>query len=233
MRMNLLDLVSGEFKPLTYKTRSILVINSKGGCGKTTLATNLASYYATKGSTVTLADFDPQGSSLAWLEARPDNKPPIHGLAAWRDPQWVPQSTDVVIMDMPAGIHGKQMARLMRRAQTVIVPVLPSPLDMRAAADFIWALLTEHTRARLPSKLAVMANRVRENSRAYDSLDSFLHELKLPVVASLRDNQNYLVAAERGLGIFELGTAAAAADIAQWEPLLKWLKSKKSMPKVA
>ena len=231
--MNLLDFVSGEFKPLGYKTRSILVINSKGGSGKTTLATNLASYYATKGAAVTLADFDPQGSSLAWLAARPENKPPIHGLAAWRDRHWVPRSTDVVIMDMPAGIRGKQMARLMRHAQTVIIPVLPSPLDMRAAADFIWSLLTEHTRAQLPSKLAVMANRVRENTRAYDNLDNFLSELKLPFITSLRENQNYLAAAERGVGIFELGTVAAATDVEQWEPLLKWLRSKKSLPKVA
>lgn len=231
--MNLLDMLSGELKPLTYDTRSILILNSKGGCGKTTLATNLASYYASKGSSVVLADFDPQGSSLAWLAARGENQPPIGGLVAWKSPLWVPRATDTVIMDMPAGLRGKPLTRLMRRVQTVIIPVLPSPMDMRAAADFIQALLAEHQRAELPSKLALMANRVRENSRAYDNLDEFLSAIKLPFIAHLRENQNYLTAAERGVGIFELKLASAATDVEQWQPLIKWLKAKRSRPALA
>jgi chromosome partitioning protein len=231
--MNLLDMLSGELKPLTYNTRSILILNSKGGCGKTTLATNLASYYASKGSSVVLADFDPQGSSLAWLAARGENQPPIGGLAAWKAPLWVPRATETVIMDMPAGLRGKPLTRLMRRAQTVIIPVLPSPMDMRAAADFIQALLAEHRRAGLPTKLALMANRVRENSRAYDNLDEFLSAIKLPFITHLRENQNYLTAAERGVGIFELGVASAATDVEQWQPLIKWLKAKRSRPALA
>ena len=231
--MNLLDRLFGELKPLTYDTRSILILNSKGGCGKTTLATNLASYYASKGAPVVLADFDPQGSSLAWLAARGENQPPIRGLAAWKDPLWVPRATKTVIMDMPAGLRGKPLTRLMRRAQTVIIPVLPSPMDMRAAADFIQALLAEHQRAELPTKLALMANRVRENSRAYDNLDEFLSAIKLPFITHLRENQNYLTAAERGVGIFELGLASAATDVEQWQPLIKWLKAKRSRPAMA
>lgn len=231
--MNLLDMLSGELKPLTYNTRSILILNSKGGCGKTTLATNLASYYASKGSSVVLADFDPQGSSLAWLAARGENQPPIGGLAAWKAPLWVPRATETVIMDMPAGLRGRPLTRLMRRAQTVIIPVLPSPMDMRAAADFIQALLAEHRRAGLPTKLALMANRVRENSRAYDNLDEFLSAIKLPFITHLRENQNYLTAAERGVGIFELGVASAATDVEQWQPLIKWLKAKRSRPALA
>lgn len=231
--MNLLDMLSGELKPLTYNTRSILILNSKGGCGKTTLATNLASYYASKGSSVVLADFDPQGSSLAWLAARADKHPPISGLAAWKDPLWVPRATETVIMDMPAGLRGKPLTRLMRRAQTVIIPVLPSPMDMRAAADFIQTLLAEHQRAGLSAKLALMANRVRENSRAYDNLDEFLSAIKLPFIAHLRENQNYLTAAERGVGIFELGATSAATDVEQWQPLIKWLKAKRSRPSLA
>lgn len=231
--MNLLDMLSGKLKPLTYNTRSILILNSKGGCGKTTLATNLASYYASKGSSVVLADFDPQGSSLAWLAARADSHPPIGGLAAWKDPLWVPRATETVIMDMPAGLRGKPLTRLMRRAQTVIIPVLPSPMDMRAAADFIQTLLAEHRRAGLSAKLALMANRVRENSRAYDNLDEFLGAIKLPFIAHLRENQNYLTAAERGVGIFELGATSAAIDVEQWQPLVKWLKAKRSRPALA
>lgn len=231
--MKLLGMLSGGLKPLTYNTRSILVLNSKGGCGKTTLATNLASYYAGKGASVVLADFDPQGSSLAWLAARGENQPPILGLDACKDPLWVPRATDTVIMDMPAGLRGKALTRLMRRAQTVIIPVLPSPVDMRAAANFIQSLLAEHQRAGLPAKLALMANRVKENSRAYDNLDEFLTAIKLPFITHLRENQNYLTAAERGVGIFELGAASAAKDVEQWEPLIRWLKTKRSRPAVA
>lgn len=228
--MNLLDMLSGDFKPMTYKTRSIVVMNCKGGSGKTTLATNLASYYATKGVPVVLADFDPQGSSLAWLAARDPDHPPIYGLAAWKESHWIPHETETVIMDMPAGVRDKHVTRFIRRAQTVIIPVLPSPVDMRAAADFIQALLAEHKRAQLPAKLALLANRVRENTRAYENLDEFLSTIKLPFIASLRDNQNYLTAAERGVGIFELGTVSANIDVEQWQPLLRWLKAKRSMP---
>jgi chromosome partitioning protein len=154
-------------------------------------------------------------------------------LAAWQAPLWVPRATETVIMDMPAGLRGKPLTRLMRRAQTVIIPVLPSPMDMRAAADFIQALLAEHRRAGLPAKLALMANRVRENSRAYDNLDEFLSAIKLPFITHLRENQNYLTAAERGVGIFELGVASAATDVEQWQPLIKWLKAKRSRPALA
>lgn len=230
--MNLMDMLSGDFKPLAYQTRSIVVMNRKGGSGKTTLATNLASYYATKGVPVVLADFDPQGSSLAWLATRDPDRPVIYGLAAYKESLWIPRATEVVIMDMPAGIRDKYVRRLIRRAQTIIIPVLPSAMDMRAAADFIQILLTEHKGAQLPAKLALLANRVRENTRAYENLDEFLSAIKLPFIASLRDNQNYLTAAERGLGIFELGTVAAHTDVEQWQPLLKWLKAKRSLPAI-
>ena len=117
--------------------RTIMILNSKGGSGKTTLATNLAAYYALQGKSVVLADLDPQGSSIDWLKARPESRPAIHGIAAWREPLRVAAATDYVILDAPAARHGQSLTRLIRYAQTVIVPVLASPFDIRAAREFI------------------------------------------------------------------------------------------------
>ena len=231
--MSLLDFLKTATKPLTSDVRSILVVNSKGGSGKTTVAINLASYYATQGSAVVLADFDPQGSSLAWLAARSEDRPPIHGLAAWKDPLRIPRQADTVIMDAPAGVHERQVARLARLAQTVLIPVLPSPLDIRAAAEFIEHVLRVRRTSGLATKVAVLANRVRDVTRIADTLDEFLRGVNLPFVATLRDSQHYIVAAERGLGLFELAPATVAQDLEQWDPLVKWLQSKRSLPKAA
>jgi chromosome partitioning protein len=231
--MSLLDFLKTTTKPLTSEVRSILVVNSKGGSGKTTVATNLASYYAVRGAHVVLADFDPQASSLAWLSARPEDHPRIHGLAAWKDPLRIPRQTDTVIMDAPAGVHERQLARLARLAQTVLIPVLPSPLDIRAVTEFIENVLRVRQTADLSAKVAVLANRVRDVTRIADVLDEFLRGVNLPFVATLRDSQNYITAAERGLGLVELAPAAAAQDIEQWDPLVTWLRSKRSLPKAA
>ena len=118
--------------------RHIMVLNPKGGCGKSTLATNLAAYYASGGSAVALADFDPQGSSTDWLAARPATAAPVVGLEAWEDGlKNLPRSVDVVVMDPPARVHGRELTDLVRRADTIIVPVLPSGIDIRASLRFI------------------------------------------------------------------------------------------------
>lgn len=220
-------------KPFTRDTRTILIVNSKGGSGKTTLATNLASYYADRGTAVALADFDPQGSSLAWLAARPDDRPPIHGLAAWQGLCRVPARIDTVIMDVAAGMRDGALARMMVRAHTILVPVLPSPMDIRAAADFFAHLERLHGRADIRAKLAVVANRVREQTCIAETLTAFLETLKHPFVAALRDSQHYIAAAERGLGLFELAPSTVADDLEQWQPLLAWLNGKRSLPKAA
>ncbi len=210
--------------------RSIMVLNAKGGCGKSTLATNLASYYADQGLPTALADFDPQGSSMDWLAERPPERPTIQGIAAWEDMVRLPRDTERLIIDAPARVHGKELTDMVRRAQTVIVPVLPSPIDMRAAADFISELLSVGKVSRDETRVAVVANRVRESTLAFQSLNEFLNNLDIPFIAVLRDSQNYVRAAERGLGIFELPPYMAEHDVAQWAPLLRWLNSKRSMP---
>ena len=235
--------------------RKIMLLNAKGGCGKSTLATNLASYYASQGKSVVIADFDRQGSSMEWLDARPQDRPPIRGIAAWREPLRVPRSTDYVIMDVPAGAHGPDLTALVRRAQTVIIPVLPSPTDIRAAAHFIHEALLVGKIVRNETRLAVVANRVRENTsmqntmesvlnrmsisystlntQIYHNLERFLSRLRIPFIATLRESQNYLVADARGLGIFDLNRSQVTRDTEQWEPLLKWLESKRSIPEPA
>lgn len=209
--------------------RNIMVLNAKGGCGKSTIATNLASYYAyEQEQQVALVDFDPQGSSLAWLKVRPDNYPHIHGIDATREAVRPLRDTGVIIMDAPARVQGKELTQLVRRVETIIVPVLPSPIDIRAAADFMKELLTTGKVSRKETRVAVVANRVRENTLIYQSLQAFLKSLKIPFVTTLRDTQNYIRAEERGVGLFEMAPSQVWWDLEQWEPLLKWLRSKRS-----
>jgi chromosome partitioning protein len=206
--------------------RHILVMNPKGGCGKSTIATNIASWYATKGRQVALADFDPQGSSMDWTRLRPPDAPPITGVAAFEDGlRAVPRNADVVVIDAPARSHGREVTELVRRAETVLVPVLPSPIDMRAAANFIAELLEVGRVARRQAKIAVVANRIKENTVSFDELDAYLRKSGVPYVATLRDAQNYVRAYGRGLGIFELPQYLAWPDWEHWLPLTDWLES--------
>jgi chromosome partitioning protein len=207
-----------------------MLLNAKGGCGKSTLASNLASYYAATGNTVALVDFDPQKSGLEWLAARSEDDWEIIGIDGTEENFKIPRNLDIVIYDVPAGISGKELSAMVRRADTLIIPVLPSPIDIRAASHFIRDLLLVGKISRKQTKLAVVANRVRENTLVYHKLEKFLNSLKIPFVATLRDTQNYIRAEERGLGIFEMAPSAVAHDLEQWESLLKWLRSKRSMP---
>lgn len=210
--------------------RTIMLLNAKGGCGKSTLASNLASYYAVEGYAVGLVDFDPQQSGLEWLAARPEHAAEIIGLDGTEEDMRIPRSLDVVIYDVPAAISGKELTAMVRRAETLIIPVLPSPIDIRAASHFIRDLLLVGKISRKQTKLAVVANRVRENTLVFHKLERFLKSLKIPFVTTLRDTQNYIRAEERGLGIFEMAPSMVERDVEQWEPLLKWLRSKRSLP---
>ncbi len=211
--------------------RHIMVINAKGGSGKTTIATNLASYFASKNKNVAIIDYDPQGSSLDWIAARSSAKQPIQGIAGFKPKGEKPQrKTDIVIMDVPAALHGAELTKLVRKAQTILIPVLPSPIDMRAATHFISELKKSAPVSQKKAKLALVANRAREITNIAWELEEFLSKQKIPYLTMLRDNQNYVRAAERGLGIFEMGPAATAVDRDQWEPILKWIKSKRSQP---
>ena len=209
--------------------RKIMVLNSKGGCGKSTIATNLASYYAFyEEKKVTLVDFDPQGSSLDWLKVRSGKWPEITGINATKEAVRFSKDTDIVIMDVPARVEGRELANLVKRVETIIIPVLPSPIDIRAAAKFIKDLLTSGRVSRKETKIAVIANRVRENTLSYHALYAFLKSLKIPFITTLRDTQNYIHAEDKGVGIFEMPPSKVWQDLEQWDPLIKWLRSKRS-----
>lgn len=211
--------------------RHVMVMNSKGGCGKSTLATNIACYFAGEGMKVALADYDPQQTSLDWLALRPEDLPKITGIAAHNDGvRGVPRDTEVLVIDAPARTHGSEMNELVRRAETIIVPVMPSPIDMKASARFMEELLELGKVQRQQARLGMVANRVRENTLIFDELEQYLGKLKVPYLGQLRQSTNYLRAFQRGMGIFELPEYLAGPDWEQWQPITKWLASKKSQP---
>lgn len=211
--------------------RSIMVLNSKGGSGKSTVATSIASYYASQGKKVLLVDFDPQASSLDWLAARPSGRSTITGIDGASGYFRAPRSADYIVYDTPAAVHGAELNALLRRAQSIIIPVLPSPIDMRAATSFVRKVLDNGRVARKEARVALIANRCREHYNIYHQLDSYLRKVrKAPFISALRETQNYVHAAERGLGIFELPPYMVRKDLDQWDPIVRWLNSKRSQP---
>ena len=212
---------------------TILIINSKGGSGKTTLTTNLASYYASKKFRTAIMDYDPQGSSIQWLRVRPDEAEKIHGANAApakgsvplrSTHAWVPVDTEVMVIDAPAGAKGLLLQEIVRKSNFIVIPVAPSPIDIHATADFIKELFLFGGARNSKAKIAVVANRVRNSSSSvYASLERFLNSLKLPFLTSIHDSENYLHAAEKGLGVFEMDAAATIAERQELMPILKWL----------
>jgi chromosome partitioning protein len=137
---------------------------------------------------------------------------------------------DFLIYDVPAATHGRTVADLLRRVETILLPVLPSPIDMRAARRFLEELLASGRVSKGRTKIGIVANRVREQTLIYQRLEEFLGHLDLPVVSHLRESQNYIRAAERGLGIFELAPSLVYQDVVLWDPVIDWLSSSASRP---
>jgi chromosome partitioning protein len=199
--------------------RSILVLNSKGGTGKTTLACNLAVYYATQGHRTALVDFDRQQSAMDWLELRPGDRAEIHGVDGTKATARMPRGTEIAGMDSPAGVRGKALENLLNRAQTALIPVVPSMIDLNAAEHFLDDLLDVGRVLKVRVRVATVANRVRERSPGTEDLEEYLSGLRLPngrrmpFAAILRNSQNYVHAAERGLGIFEVAPSRVERDL--------------------
>jgi len=210
--------------------KRIVVLNPKGGSGKTTIAINLASYFASHQHMPVLIDQDPQGSSQRWVRRRPANYPAIHVIAAFEATRTtrsfhlrVPDSTTHVIVDTAAALDSQALPELTRFAHKIIVPVLPSDIDIHACSRCIRDLLLVAKIRRDEDRIGVIANRVRRNTRTYQALVRFLETLHIPIVATLGDSLNYVRASEMGLGVHELKTYLANEDREQWAPLVEWL----------
>jgi chromosome partitioning protein len=209
----------------------IVVLNTKGGCGKSTLVTNIAACYAARGAAPVIMDHDPQGSSMAWLERRPDGNPQIHGIAAFKQSMhatrsWqlrVPDDTGTLLVDTAAGITHDQLRELTRDASSILVPVLPSMMDTHAASRVIADLLLVAKVNRFEQKLAVVANRTRKNTKSLSKLMRFLDSLAIPIIAVLRDSQNFVYAAEVGVGIHEMPPSRVRQDVQQVDRIVNWL----------
>jgi len=217
--------------PRRDKLNRIVVLNPKGGCGKSTLVTNLAAYYAARGPAPAVMDFDPQGSTMAWLDRREAKRNEIHGIAAYKQSMqatrsWqlrVPNETTTLIVDSPAGINHQDLRELTRDSSSLLVPVLPSAMDIHAVSRFIADLLLVAKIDRNERKLAVVANRTRKHTRSLSKLMRFLDSLGIPIIAVIRDTQNFVLSAEEGIGISEMQPSRVRPDMEQLERIVAWL----------
>ena len=200
----------------------IVVANPKGGVGKTTLSTNVAGYHAARGHAVMLGDVDRQQSARTWLGLRPANVAPISTWETAHDEVVrPPKGTTHVVLDTPAGLHGKRLDEAMKLADKVLVPLQPSIFDIHATHAFVRELLAHRRSDRV--QLAIVGMRTREGTIATDHLREFLAGVKLPLLGFLRDTQNYVHLAAHGLTLFDVGASRFERDLAQWQPLTAWL----------
>ena len=202
--------------------RTVMVANPKGGAGKTTLATNLAGHFANQGKKVTLCDLDRQQSSLRWLAFRDGAHPAINGVFAGNQLVFAPPAgQDWVILDAPAGLQGYKMTDYLRAVDKVIVPIVPSIFDMAATEDFLNSLRND-LRGR-HGAVGIVAMRVDPRTKAAAMLEEYLKHFDLPLLAYLRNTQNYVNAAAAGASLFDPPRARNKKDIEQWDGVLHWL----------
>lgn len=206
--------------------KAFLVANPKGGSGKSTLATNLAGYFASRRYDVMLGDIDRQQSSREWLASRPFELPTIETWAIGPDDiARPPKGTSHVVLDTPAGLSGKLLDKVLKLSSRVIVPVQPSMFDMRATRHFLEALLAEKAVRKGRADVAVIGMRVDARTRAAGELERFFATFELPVLAYVRDTQNYVQATAAGMTIFDLPRSRAERDLEQWQRIIDWVEA--------
>ena len=202
----------------------IVVANPKGGVGKSTLATNIAGCLAATGHAVMLGDVDRQQSARQWLALRPPHLPAIRCWdVAADDIVRPPKGTTHVVLDTPAGLHGKRLDALMRIADRMLIPLQPSLFDIQATHAFVQTV-RQHKRG-AEVKLGLVGMRVREHTRANEQLHHYLATLPVPVVGWLRDTQNYVQLAARGLTLWDVAASRVERDLEQWAPLVSWVRA--------
>lgn len=203
--------------------RAVLVANPKGGAGKTTLATNLSGYFANQSLVTTLCDLDRQQSALRWMAFRDPALPPVTGYYGGNQIVLnLPREADWVVVDAPAGLQGYKLTDYIRAVDRVVVPLVPSVFDMAATEDFLNSMRAELRVAR--GKIGIVAMRVDPRTRAAGMLEEFLKHFDIPIVAYLRNTQNYVNVAAAGATVFDPPRARNKKDLEQWAPLIDWLQ---------
>ncbi len=201
----------------------IVVANPKGGAGKTTLATNVAGWFASRGRGVMLGDADSQQSSRLWLSHRPAGLAPIRHWEVVHDAiVRPPKGTTHVVLDTPAGLHGRRLDEVMKIADQLLIPLQPSIFDIHATHAFV-EQLRGHRRADRVA-IAIVGMRTREGTIATEQLQAFLSGVKLPLLGLLRDTQNYVHLAAHGLTLWDVDASRFGRDRAQWQPIVEWLE---------
>lgn len=204
----------------------LMIANPKGGVGKSTLATNLAGWLARSGRRPMLGDIDRQQSARAWLQLRAPSLPYI---ATWDlapdRPARPPKDVSHVVLDTPAGLHGKKLDHALKWVDRILIPLQPSLFDILATRHFLDELLAEKSVRKQRIEIAVVGMRVDARTRAAAELERFLEASGLPVIAHLRDTQNYVQAAAHGMTIFDLPASRASQDWEQWAPLQRWVET--------
>jgi chromosome partitioning protein len=200
---------------------TVLIANPKGGSGKTTLAVNVAALLANNEQRTALLDLDRQQSACLWLSRRSLALPPIHRLepvpGKSKRPDWL-------VIDSPAGLHGKELDRAIRLASRILVPVSPSLFDMHASRDFLLRLSEEKALRKGKVKVGVVGMRMASRTRSATALEQFLEELEMPVMAYLRDTQSYVNTLMEGKSVFDLPWHQSMIERRQWATLQLWLE---------
>ncbi|WP_260291455.1 AAA family ATPase [Sedimenticola hydrogenitrophicus] len=210
---------------------NIMVLNAKGGCGKTTISTTLACYFAGQGYKTALMDYDPQNSSHHWLDMRKPSQPQIRSIDAARPRSGMTRTwqlhsgveTEVVVIDTPAGVTGGRLVDLFNKADSILIPVMPTVIDLQAVEGFLTELM-HFAKNRLHGKrVAMVINRVRFKTATYEKIEALSARLGIPLIGSLRDTHNYAIAMETGMGICEMKNGVTSKDRKQWQPIINWL----------
>jgi chromosome partitioning protein len=213
--------------------QKIVVINSKGGSGKTTVSVNLAASLAACGERTALLDLDPQASSMRWLKQRPKDLPPIAGIAGFRSDSNLtrsfqltpPADTTALVLDTPAGLDRRGLEAATRGADAILMPVMSSDIDIHAATHCIADLLLGSKTESRSRHFGIIANRVKPNTRGGRRLERFLGNFDIPVVATLRDSVNYTRSAETGQGLIDLPRWQVQKDLRVWDGILEWINA--------
>ncbi len=201
--------------------KKVLVANTKGGCGKTTLSTNLAGYFASLGAKVAMNDLDRQQSATTWAARRPNAAPKIYTQEV--DGKSYLDDVDWLVTDSPGGIRDDKLSDAVKSADFVIVPIQPSAFDIGATKDFLEILAEEKAIRKEKTFVGLVGMRVNYRTNSALNLVDFMEKTGFPVLSYLRSAQVYVTAAELGLSIFDMRASHVSQDLEQWSPITQWL----------